>query len=98
VKAVFEGKRVFESVADVLPCTSKSSETSPFQLTEREHEVLRLAAHGLTNKAIGFELSISYRTAQDHLANIYEKLGVSGRTEAVMRAVELGWIKSTSSE
>jgi len=55
--------------------------------------VLRLAARGLTNKAIGFELSISDRTVQGHLANIYEKLGVSGRTEAVTRAVSLGFIE-----
>lgn len=60
--------------------------------------MLRLAAQGLTNKAIGFELSISGRTVQEHLANICDKLSVLGRTEAVMRAVELGWIESISSD
>ena len=98
VRAVHEGKRVFSSVLDTLPASTGSQDKSPVELTEREHDVLRLAARGLTNKAIGFELSISDRTVQGHLANIYEKLGVSGRTEAVMRAVELGWIKSTASE
>lgn len=61
-------------------------------LTGRELEVLRLAARGLTNQAIGVELGISDRTVQGHLANVYEKLGVSTRTEAVLRAVKLGWL------
>jgi DNA-binding NarL/FixJ family response regulator len=52
-------------------------------LTERELEVLRLAARGQTNKQIGAALSISDRTVQNHLANIYAKLGVASRTEAV---------------
>ena len=61
-------------------------------LSERELEVLRLAAHGLTNKAIGQQLAISDRTVQGHLANIYEKLRVSTRTEAVLLALKQGWI------
>lgn len=46
----------------------------------------------LSNKAIGAALSISDRTVQGHLANIYDKVGAASRTEAVMRAVALGWI------
>jgi DNA-binding NarL/FixJ family response regulator len=61
-------------------------------LTERELDVLRLAAKGLTNKAIGQALDISDRTVQGHLANIYGKLNVSSRTEAVTEALKLGWI------
>lgn len=61
-------------------------------LTDREHEVLRLAAKGFTNKAIGVQLSISDRTVQGHLAHIFAKLQATSRTEAVMRAVSLGWI------
>lgn len=61
-------------------------------LTERELEVLRLAAKGLTNKAIGQALDISDRTVQGHLANIYGKLDVGSRTEAVTEALKLGWI------
>ena len=61
-------------------------------LTERELEVLRLAAKGLTNKAIGLALDISDRTVQGHLANIYGKLNVGTRTEAVTEALKLGWI------
>ena len=61
-------------------------------LSDRELDVLRLAAQGLTNKAIGVTLNISDRTVQGHLANIYGKLAVSSRTEAVTTALKLGWI------
>ena len=61
-------------------------------LTEREVEVLRLAARGLTNRAIGHALGISHRTVQGHLASIYGKLGVNSRTEAVTEALRRGWI------
>lgn len=61
-------------------------------LSEREIDVLRLAAEGLTNKAIGQTLQISDRTVQGHLASIYGKLGVASRTEAVTKALKLGWI------
>lgn len=61
-------------------------------LTPRELDVLRLAARGLTNRAIGYELGISHRTVQGHLASIYGKLGVSSRTEAVTEAIRRGWI------
>jgi len=61
-------------------------------LTDRELEVLRLAAKGLGNKQIGAALSISDRTVQGHLANIYSKLHVTTRTEAVMFALREKWI------
>jgi len=61
-------------------------------LTERELDVLRLAAKGYTNRAIGRDLGISDRTVQGHLANIFGKLGVSTRTEAVLLAMKQGWI------
>ena len=62
-------------------------------LSERELAVLRLAARGLTNKQIGAELAISDRTVQNHLANIYAKLGVASRTEAVTAALQRGLIQ-----
>lgn len=62
-------------------------------LTERELEVLRLAARGLTNKQIGHDLDISDRTVQNHLANIYAKLGVASRTEAVTAALQRGMLR-----
>ncbi len=61
-------------------------------LTDRELEVLRFAAKGMGNKQIAAELSISDRTVQGHLANIYSKLHVTTRTEAALFAVREKWI------
>lgn len=65
-------------------------------LTDRELDVLRLAAKGFTNKAIGVQLNISDRTVQGHLAHIFAKLQANSRTEAVMRAVSLGMISQNT--
>ncbi len=59
-------------------------------LTERELEVLACAARGWPNKQIGVHLEISDRTVQVHLKAIYQKLNVTNRTEAVLRALMLG--------
>ena len=62
--------------------------TYPANLTEREVEVLRLLAQGLSNKEIGARLHISARTAGNHIAHIYEKTGVSTRASAALFAVQ----------
>ena len=61
-------------------------------LTAREQEVLRLLARGLRNKEIAARLQVSERTVNFHLTNIYQKLNVSGRTEALSKALEQGLI------
>ena len=61
-------------------------------LHHREREVLKQAAKGKSNKAIGEELFISERTVQTHMVNIFQKLRVGSRTEAVLRALKEGWI------
>jgi DNA-binding NarL/FixJ family response regulator len=61
-------------------------------LTDRELEVLRAAAQGLTNYDIAQQLSVSVRTVEAHLTHVYNKLGVSSRTEAVVHAMRQGWI------
>lgn len=63
-------------------------------LTGRELQILELVGRGMTNKDIGQELFISDRTVQAHLSNIFSKMGVSSRTEAVMYAVRKGWIST----
>ncbi|HBG74768.1 MAG: hypothetical protein A2X25_12085 [Chloroflexi bacterium GWB2_49_20] len=71
--------------------------TIAFQpLTDREMQVLQLTAKGYTNKAIAVQLDISDRTVQGHLAHIFTKLQADSRTEAVMRAVSLGWISQSA--
>ncbi len=95
VRAVHEGKSVLDPAIARRMMQQLARETVPLpieSLSERELDVLRLAARGYTNKAIGTQLSISDRTVQGHLANIYAKLHAASRTEAVMRAVSLGWI------
>lgn len=62
-------------------------------LSERELEVLAMVASGSTNRAIGRALHISERTVQGHIANIFGKLQVASRTEAVTKALQLGLIK-----
>jgi two-component system, NarL family, response regulator LiaR len=60
-------------------------------LTDRERDVLRLAAKGLGNRQIADELMLSPRTVQSHMANIFSKLQVGSRTEAVMVGLRKGW-------
>ena len=61
-------------------------------LSEREIDVLRSAAHGHANKVIASKLGISTQTVQVHLRNIYSKMDVSSRSEAIARAFQFGWI------
>lgn len=62
------------------------------QLTVREIEVLKLAARGMVNSDIARELNVGVRTIKGYLVNIYAKLGVNSRTEAVVCAIQQGWI------
>ena len=62
------------------------------RLTEREMEVLRLAAKGMSNSEIAQELVVSVRTVQGHLHNIFGKMRVGSRTEAVVQALRKGWL------
>jgi DNA-binding NarL/FixJ family response regulator len=99
VRDVYEGKSVLDpSVTQKLMSHLFTGAKAPMveQLTSRELEVLSLAAKGYTNKAIGVQLGISNRTVQGHLAHIFDKLQASSRTEAVMRAVSLGWISQSA--
>jgi NarL family two-component system response regulator LiaR len=61
-------------------------------LSEREIEVLRLATRGLSNQDIADKLCLSLRTVQAHLGHIFNKMQVSSRTEAVVRALKEGWV------
>jgi NarL family two-component system response regulator LiaR len=69
-----------------------ASRESSNVLSERETEVLQLATRGLSNQEIADELVLSLRTVQAHLGHIFNKLQVSSRTEAVVRALKEGWV------
>lgn len=86
--------RVMRRVAGRLAAPEDAVE----RLTPRELEVLRVAARGLSNKEIAARLTISTRTVQVHLANVFAKLRVGSRTEAVMHAVRRGLISVADAE
>jgi NarL family two-component system response regulator LiaR len=62
------------------------------QITERELEVLKLAAKGMSNRDIASHLSLSIRTVQAHLSAVFSKMQVGSRTEAVVQALQKGWL------
>ena len=98
VRDVHAGKSAVNALIaqKLIAHISSHSEEPPVEpLTDREMEVLVMTAKGYTNKAIGAQLGISDRTVQGHLAHIFDKLNATSRTEAVMRAVSLGWISHT---
>jgi LuxR family maltose regulon positive regulatory protein len=74
------------------PNASSARPTQAEQLSPRELEVLRLLASGLSNQQIAGQCVVSENTVKTHIKNIYEKLAVSSRTQAVSKARELGLI------
>jgi two-component system, NarL family, response regulator LiaR len=99
VRSVYNGESVLHPsiarkviqraiVGSAKPPEAKSEIT----LSEREKEVLKLAARGMTNKDIADTLCISIRTVQGHINGIFHKLGVGSRTEAIFQSVKRGWI------
>jgi DNA-binding NarL/FixJ family response regulator len=101
VRDVYEGKSALDPAVTrkLMNSLFKKPEQVPGEpLTDRELDVLRLAAKGFTNKAIGMQLGISDRTVQGHLAHIFDKMQATSRTEAVMRAVSLGWISQSTGQ
>jgi DNA-binding NarL/FixJ family response regulator len=83
------GKAVISMPRDLL---QRLGEGPPGGLSEREIEVLVLAARGLSNRLIAQELYLAEATVKRHLANVYEKVGVRSRYEAVRTALEEEWI------
>lgn len=72
--------------------------TTPPPLSEREMQVLQEAARGLPNKDIARRMDLSVRTVHTHLGNIFAKLGVGSRTEAVLLALRRGWVSLHDTE
>ncbi len=99
VRAVHAGESVLHPIiarkviGRLVSSTAKVSVVkSTVELSEREMEVLKLAAKGMSNQNIANELFISMRTVQGHLTSIFNKLAVGSRTEAIFQAVKRGWL------
>jgi len=91
------GQVVRRAVGGSPPQTAAGVPESLAALTPREVQVLRLIARGLDNTAIAQELVVTKRTVQNHVSNIYGKLGVASRTETVLLALRHG-LGAASSE
>ncbi len=98
VKRAHQGEAVLHpSVAkllikDYLARVAKGEETSFDTLSDREREILKLIAEGLTNREIADKLYLSIKTVQAHRANLMRKLGMHDRTELVKYAIRKGII------
>ncbi|MBE9502401.1 MAG: response regulator transcription factor [Chloroflexi bacterium] len=96
VRAVHAGESVLDHVVtrkvlDRFKLTMGKPGEEREPLSQRELEILTLASRGMSNKAIASELSLSVRTVQAHLGNIFNKLDVGSRTEAVLYGLRRGW-------
>lgn len=87
IRATVQGKMVFSSEVGAH-LLSPPQPIENFKLTDRELEVLVLLAEGLTNQQSALKLSISPSTLKFHMSNIYEKLGVQTRSEALVLAAK----------
>ncbi|AQU03042.1 MAG: response regulator transcription factor [Dehalococcoides mccartyi] len=98
IRAVYAGesvlqpsttRRVIDQLINKATKTEEVSAVNP--LTDREIEVLKMAARGVSNKDIADQLYLSNRTIQTHLSNIFKKLSVGSRTEAILYGLKRGW-------
>ena len=94
VTAVADGQAIFgptvaQRVLTRLGAPSAADDPFP-QLTPREHDVLKLLAHGLSNSAIADRLGLSLKTVNNNTSSIFNKLNVASRTEAAMLARDRG--------
>jgi NarL family two-component system response regulator LiaR len=100
IRAVYSGESVLHpSIARKVLNRFVSTSDRPTEskeplgvLSDREMEVLKLAAKGFSNQDIAEKLCLSIRTVQGHLGHIFNKLQVGSRTEAVVRALKEGWV------
>jgi DNA-binding NarL/FixJ family response regulator len=97
IRAVHRGESLLQPTvaSKVVSLVAELSQRQqpPDALSQRELEVLNLVAKGMSNKTIALELFIGERTVKAHITNIFQKLGVSDRTEAVTQALQRGIIE-----
>jgi NarL family two-component system response regulator LiaR len=98
VRAVYSGEpMIHPAVLRKMMTRLKTPAPAPapvqalMPLSERELEVLKIAAKGMSNRDIAGELFISERTVQAHMRSIFNKLGVGSRSEAILYGLKRGW-------
>ncbi len=98
IRAVHKGEPVLDPIITKKvinhfrqPGRGRGLERPSESLSQREKDVLKLAATGMSNKDIASELHLSKRTIEGHLRTIFNKLGVGSRTEAVLYSLRKGW-------
>ena len=98
IRTAHAGESVLHpAIAKALFTQLMHSQTKPDRarvdlLSERERQVVQLGAEGMSNKQIAAALSIGPRTVQTHWRNIFDKLGVYSRTEAIVHCLRKGWL------
>jgi DNA-binding NarL/FixJ family response regulator len=97
ILAVMSGERVMASAVAQRVLDMLTGSTTPKEfydgLTAREVEILKLLASGMANKQIAYKLGISEKTVRNHVSNMYEKLQIFDRAQAVLYAVRKGLIE-----
>jgi DNA-binding NarL/FixJ family response regulator len=97
ILAVMSGERVMASAVAQRVLDMLTGTTTPKEfydgLTSREVEILKLLATGMANKQIAYKLGISEKTVRNHVSNMYEKLQIFDRAQAVLYAVRKGLIE-----
>jgi len=101
IRAVASGEAIFspkvaERLINYFGQTNSTSSIEIFpQLTKREREILELLAQGLTNSAIAERLVLSPKTVRNHVSNIFSKLQVNDRSQAIIQARQAGMGKES---
>ncbi len=96
VRAVAQGDEWYsQGVMSKVTAWARGRQSGPFELTEREVQVLQLVGRGWDNRRIAEALCISEGTVKNHVSNLYAKLGLHSRAEAVAWAWRHGVMKQT---
>ena len=96
IRSISAGEAIFGAeIAERLIGYFSSADVAVFQeLTDREREVLELIARGMANQAIANELVVSLKTVRNHVSNVFNKLQVTDRAGAIIKAREAGMGRS----
>jgi len=99
IRAVYAGESVLHPtiIAKILKYRMRieaegGEQETEERLSDRELEILKLTAKGMSNKDIAERLFLSVRTVKAHLSNIFNKMAVASRTEAIVKGIREGWL------